>query len=291
MNHGNLGILHYGTFSADTYLRLPLDTLRPLSIGMGTILTGVHYPPPAGHVGQNDHGVTPDFMLTPIPYELWPRVIRARVRMKHEPGTLHEVSQILADQGFSIHHGEATRSAHRYCSWNLVVSADIPDEDLSYEESKCIYKPTRKWMKRIEKNLSESVEAVFLDSHNERLTRGAMAWPLNSLAYFHYLCETGVISEPFKLHCQDHGRLTSRPHDGFSKLVQYLRGADKSEDACVFAERWTLLMSICESPSFRKQSEVGLFMLGWIIGKQLLREKNAARMGFWQKSPTSFPQQ
>jgi len=151
MNDGNLGLLHCGDVERlQPHFRLPLDTLRPLTITTGSTLDGVYYPP---HRVYDQVNIKRDFMLTPIPFRFWPTVVRVRVRLRHVPGTIAAVSECLPKLDVSILHGHSTRSGYRYCTWNMIVAVPEEVDDDDFNSGDTIYRPTAKWVTTIKRAL------------------------------------------------------------------------------------------------------------------------------------------
>jgi hypothetical protein len=135
MTHGNLGLMTLD------WLWLPGDILQALSIVDDTTVTAFYYPTPNDdeHVKceprydekHPERARQADIMLTPIPREMWKNVGRFVIRLLHEPGSLHQIAEFLADEDVSILNAECTRSGHRYATWNMLAWIEDPSKLLA----------------------------------------------------------------------------------------------------------------------------------------------------------------
>lgn len=183
MNHGNVGYL-----GSDYDLELPRDVLRPISAANGSELVGVFYPPNKNHPPADGAMAVPyDLMLTPIPYVCWPRVARFTIRVKHKPGCYLRLSDIIDQRGGSIMHAEASRSAHRYDTWNLTLA--FPDVDLvesAFDPENGWYKGTLMATEQLADAIANECEdIIFADATEAARKQGITYFVDTPLTYFY----------------------------------------------------------------------------------------------------------
>lgn len=219
MNHGAIGL-----FEESIGLWLPEDVLRPISIGDGTKVYGLYYPKWESY----PESVQPlhDFMLTPVPPNLWCSLGRFTIRIQHESHKLEKISSVIREHNASILCGECSRSGHRYATYTLIICFE--DRICSYDDD------TNKYRK--EGNLNESdiphliteqtdvirekcdllanklknkcSDALFCDKVDPELLEPIEKQPLTALPYFYYTSiarrihsekRMGFIHKPFQL--------------------------------------------------------------------------------------------
>ena len=107
-----------------------------------------------------------DFVLSPIPFDLWPRTARLTVRTKHRPGAFRRVTEFLKQSNVTILVSEGSRSAHRYDTWTMIVAlerrviknASSPNSDIGkYSVNQKGYGGAAKKFQNLEKKLHESL--------------------------------------------------------------------------------------------------------------------------------------
>ena len=127
-------------------------------------------------------------MLSPIPYDLWPKVVRYEIRLWHEPGTIERVTATLANKGVSVLLAEIVRSGFRYDTWSLTVSFEFLGDARGWEylEDSGIYRNVRDSLERIEEEIYEKCkDALFVDPHTIDLKVPLQIIPQVALSYFH----------------------------------------------------------------------------------------------------------
>jgi hypothetical protein len=223
MNHGGLGCLERGR------LFLPSDLLKPLSITHRTRLFGMYYPSKYPHTT-----IQHDFMITPIPHRLWPKIGRYIIRVQHDPGTIQLVSQCLAANNVSILLAEVTRSGHRYDTWNLTVSFDFlpANDDLEFLPKETVYKETRDQINKIKKvMLTECGEALFRDKRDQHLKDPIHEIPHTALSYFYHQSKERTklnsdeawLFKPFNLIYNEYlGAIHSGDEEEFDAILEYI---------------------------------------------------------------------
>lgn len=236
MNHGGIGYLDKHR------LVLPVDLLRPLSIGDGSRVVGLYYPPPR-RTGLY-RGVTQphDFMLSPVPSRYWPVTGRLLVRLRHRPGALDKVASWLERQEVTIITAECCRSGYRYASWNLTIALDnLLSQPNPYVENRSEHEATQQRVEDIRRKLESKfsgTQVLFRDSNDPGLAAAVEAVPARAHSYFHQVRETrrsDPLLSPFTLHCT-HSSL--RSEDGrLGKLLSHLEGSfGRVAPTCVLAE-------------------------------------------------------
>ena len=88
MNHFGIGKL-----DESRRIHLPIDILHPINIVPDVAVWGMYYPKSLASAGDGERCL--DFVLSPIPFDLWPRTARLTVRTKHRPGAFRRVTEFL----------------------------------------------------------------------------------------------------------------------------------------------------------------------------------------------------
>jgi hypothetical protein len=107
-------------------IRLTEDLLRPLSASSGTTLYGIHNPYDGKDelldIDKYSHSkAIHDFVITTVPFELWPSCIAGRLDIKHEKGVLQKVLTAFKRYGLNILHLRCTRSGHHYTTVSFIA--------------------------------------------------------------------------------------------------------------------------------------------------------------------------
>ena len=245
MHHGGLGHLDNGK------LYLPSDLLKPLSISRESVLFGLYYPPPANVVGYEHVKLKHDFMLTPVPPRLWPKIGRLVIRLKHQPNMTHAISKFLADREVTILLTESSRSGHRYATWNLTVSFDyLKEEELNFDSKGSIYKETyAELLKLQEQILDHCSDYLFSDSNDYHMKNSVTIVPDTTLSYFNQFVNPSNSQEwyyqVFKLACNDEGVIESTQGELFDAILEHISTPENMTlPKCVFANMNTNDMNI-----------------------------------------------
>ena len=225
MNHGNLGLIEHNLATREVKLLLPSDMLRILSIENKSRVDGIYYPRSNdGNQGSSLQSVSKsDFVFAPIPFRLWPKAGRIRIRLTQEVSLcIADLSEFLAQNEVSIVHSEYTRSGHYLATWNLVVILDtkIPVSDNDFDVKTSSFEVTTKKLHEIKSKIQEKYKNFLLkDKSDFQLQRIIQVWPLTTLAYFYNYARRMIESrddpwlyEHFSLACQN-GDLVSRQED------------------------------------------------------------------------------
>ncbi|MFT5328131.1 MAG: hypothetical protein ACI8P0_006040 [Planctomycetaceae bacterium] len=167
MNHFGIGKL-----DESRRIHLPIDLLRPINIVPDVAVWGMYYPKSLAstddgerHLESDDRERRLDFVLSPIPFELWPRTARLTVRTKHRPGAFRRVTEFLKKSNVTILVSEGSRSAHRYDTWTMIVALErsstkklsSPNSDIGdYSVKKKGYGVAAKKFQALQKKLHEA---------------------------------------------------------------------------------------------------------------------------------------
>lgn len=227
---------HWGVGRIDSrcQITIPEYVLRPISINVGAMVWGMFYP-----VSQTDDGYKKnaelDFVFSPIPYEIWPKTARCTVRVHHVPGAFNQVTEALLKCNASIIISDASRSAHSYDTWRLIISCDnidVSGDGYICEERQ--YQGMVKELEHIERVIeAECEDVLFIDPCDTTKADPVVCAPHNAMAYFYAISKNrkliknaGVFEEwaicnPFKMIRQKDGSL--EPADGkFSAILENL---------------------------------------------------------------------
>jgi len=148
---------------------------------------GIHHPPRPEDGTSNTAPVAFDFMLSVIPPEDWARCARFTIRLKHEHSSVAEVANTISASGADLVHTEATRSAHRYGTWNFtVVFRDIDISKCHLNKSRSYYKQVNAAAKVLKKTIKEECkEVLFRDLKERKLKKPVFLHVNSALTYFH----------------------------------------------------------------------------------------------------------
>lgn len=95
-------------------IKLPHDVLRPLSIRYNSFLWGIYYPKGQEHDSIPESNLTEsakhDFMITPVPPELWKVSARIILKLNRGKGTMGKIADFFArkDIRVSIIHAKSS---------------------------------------------------------------------------------------------------------------------------------------------------------------------------------------
>ena len=153
-----------------------------LQIYNGSIWYCVYHPRPKNE--QHFDRIKYHFMLTPIPYKIWPRTARFVIRLKHKRHSLdnildghtrgiQEISDFLSQLGVAIVYSFSNRSAHRYSTWDMHVCFDkIFSEQLNYLELINLYEKDKMafyaFLRNKEKNLKSLTNDDLKNSYDNK---------------------------------------------------------------------------------------------------------------------------
>ncbi len=62
----------------------------------------------------------PHLIVSPFHPETWPALFRIRLRLDHEPGTMHRFAEILKQQEFNILAQNSAQTGHHHVTHNLI---------------------------------------------------------------------------------------------------------------------------------------------------------------------------
>lgn len=126
MNYGSIAYINDGKLFIPEYL------LRPFNIDNNTSLTILSYSTPtkdeqnkmelSKRLGYKN--ISPklhDIIITPIPYRLWPFLIRAKIYLQNRPGAIASISNYFAAKGMNILSADCHRGGFRYMVYNCVL--------------------------------------------------------------------------------------------------------------------------------------------------------------------------
>lgn len=184
MNHGGIGILKHSKGTKGLRITFAADILQTLSIEDNSKMSGVFYP--GRKETQKSKKTTLDFILSPIPFRLWTKVGRIRVRLLSSDNSIETFSNFLSEQKVSILHSEYSRSGYRFGTWNFVITFDIDVSNDSFDKSKTAYTPTLKSLYDLkDKILKKMNHLLFHDDDDIRFKDSLEIWPITPLAYFY----------------------------------------------------------------------------------------------------------
>lgn len=234
MIHGGLGYIRNGR------LFVSYELLRPLSIGHQTRLFGIYYPSK-----YEACTVKHDFVLSPIPHRLWPRIGRYIIRIKHDTTAIKEISNLLSKRNISILFSDAIRSGYRFDTWNLTVAFESLGEGntLQYEANASIYKETLEKIREAKSLIeSEFADLLFKDEKDIQLKESVIDIPHTALPYFHqeFLSHEKEIAQdswhykPFSVeYDENEGAIISDSEQMFSAIIGSIFRTISTENECL----------------------------------------------------------
>lgn len=143
------------------------NVLEGLQVYNGAVLSGVYHP--RSKKSDSVDRIKYHFMLSPIPYHLWPKTARFKIRLKQqETGGqttgMRAISDFLQKRNVSIVYSFSSRSAHRYSTWDIHVVFD----NISIGDLKDDYDPTNSYYKTIWES-SEAIKAEMQSAYQDFL--------------------------------------------------------------------------------------------------------------------------
>lgn len=202
--------------------QLHRNILESLSVFDDAILFGIYYPTSKESADNKDEEIFhPDFMFTPIPYDLWPKTARLIIRVKKQAEAIRRISSLLKKYHITILNSVSNRSAHRYSTWDIHIGF----EDLQMEgpEVQRIYQ-NDKWedtnaeqkqafgfkkdsneysitanklgeivnlINNLDKDVIEEKDKLLFNDKNEKMIEKAVVPRVNTaLHYFYYNAES-----------------------------------------------------------------------------------------------------
>lgn len=215
MNHGNLGVIAHNSEMKTLKLVLPVDLLRSLSIYERNIVEGVFYPGTLDRLDSNSiFGESEaDFVLSPMPFSMWPRVGRVRIYLPHDSSTsITHFSSLLAKEKASIVHSEYSRSGHHFATWNLVIVFDIEINKSDFDKEMGAYREVVNRLNHLREKLSLFCEegGAYSGRHFLYPKAAVLVEPLRALAYYSHIADVASykyedtwIFKHFSLECEN----------------------------------------------------------------------------------------
>ncbi len=192
------------------------NLIEGLQIFNGSLLYGVYHPRPKKSASDR---IKYHFMLSPIPYQVWPRTARFIFRLRHETNEegipidgqtegIQLISDFLHKQNVAIIYSFSNRSAHRYSTWDIhVCFDDIKNEDLinDYDDTKSCYSSVFNRANVIAELIRKKFSLLlFTDEEDIDLTKALVTRVNTSCHYFYYESEKFQIDFPEKKRAYEH---------------------------------------------------------------------------------------
>lgn len=172
------------------------NLIEGLQIFNGSLLYGVYHPRAKNSISDR---IKYHFMITPIPYQLWPRSARYILRLKHEVlevGTsdgqtdgIQQISDFLHMNDVAIIYSFSNRSAHRYSTWDIHVCFDnIKNEDLvgDYDTTMSYYRKVFKQANEIAEKIRTKFASLLFSDDEDIDLRKAIVIRVNTACHFFY---------------------------------------------------------------------------------------------------------
>lgn len=173
------------------------NLMEGLQIYNGSILSGVYHPR-SKHSDATDR-IKYHFMLSPVPYNVWPRTARFILRLKHTDGIdgqttgIQDISQFLQGRGVAIIFSFSNRSAHRYSTWDFHVCFDnVTNQDLAgdYDDKRSCYGKVLTLASELKGAIEDKFgDILFSDDLDLDLTKSIVMRVNTALHYFYHKSE------------------------------------------------------------------------------------------------------
>lgn len=171
-------------------MRFPNHIFESFSIVEDSILFGIFYPrsleePIDSPVSYHD------FMITTVPYELWPYTGRLIIRVKQQSKALHEIGAFLSEKKVNINYSSTIRSGHRYSTIDIHVNFDdLDSETTDFNETNHYYERTNEKLENLSKELNEKLTNILFSDPNDKDLKQSIYHRINTgLHYFHWVSQ------------------------------------------------------------------------------------------------------
>jgi len=233
LNHAGIGKIN-----KDCNVYLPVDLISPLSIVDDVMIWGIFYPPTNKYDYDLRKKANYDFVLSPIPFDLWGKVGRLKIRLKNIPGAHEKITKQIYDTDGSILISEASRSAHSYDTWTIVITFDDLDK-ITYDEKNKIFIQTQIKFNELKENiLNNCNDVIYIDKNDQNMKEPLRITSYNALSYFYNIYENkpsnlAINNElawtyytPFCLSSKNNGVLSS--DNKFSSILNTINSYEKN---------------------------------------------------------------
>lgn len=165
------------------------NVIEGLSIYSGSILFGILYP--NSKEEELSKPYKNDFMLTPIPYEIWPRTGRIIIRLKKQSQGFSQISEEICLAGFTVLHSTSNRSAHRYSTWDIhIASENYHNDELTWDESVSYFLEIEDELKKLKKRIEDKFSSFLFSEDNDIDLSVSIKTRVNTaLQYFYNITE------------------------------------------------------------------------------------------------------
>ncbi|WP_153796814.1 toll/interleukin-1 receptor domain-containing protein [Foetidibacter luteolus] len=174
-------------------LQFHKNLLEGLQIYNGSLLFGVYHPR-SKYAEKNDR-IKYHFMLSPIPYHLWPKTARLIVRLKQvkdfgQTTGIRVISEYLLKQNISLIYSFSNRSAHRYSTWDVHIAFDefnLDDFKDDYNTENSCYNKVHHATNKLKTELKQKFDKYLFYDEDDIDLRNAVITRVNtSCHYFYY---------------------------------------------------------------------------------------------------------
>lgn len=166
MNYGSIAYLNEGKLFIPEYL------LRPLNIDNNTHLTLLSYTTPKPEeeeeylkkLGYDNLPIKHDIIITPIPFRLWPFLVRARVLLMERKGSIAAISKYFASKKLNILSADCHRAGFRYMVYSCILEcSDIRKKYYKQLRTSDSSKLDEKEWNKLLKEVKEKIEVIRKD--------------------------------------------------------------------------------------------------------------------------------
>jgi hypothetical protein len=138
MNTGELA------FFTNKNLQVPSHLIKPFHLGNNSIITGLYFPPTRKHDKAGIITGNRDFIFSPIPFRLWPKLINIQVKLKEESGTLAKLTEYLRDLSINIIQINCYRATYSFYIANIIGEFENLEDEMNNEENRIFSEITSK---------------------------------------------------------------------------------------------------------------------------------------------------
>ncbi len=174
------------------------NLLEGLQIYNGSLLFGVYHPR-SKYATEGDQ-IRYHFMISPIPYHVWPRTARYTLLLKQDDAVdgqtvgIQMISKYLHDNGVAIIYSFSNRSAHRYSTWDIHVCFDkIHGKDLlnvdlrdDYDESQSCYRKVLSLAIHFESQLKDQFSDILFSDDDDIDLKSCITRRVNTACHYFY---------------------------------------------------------------------------------------------------------
>ncbi|MFT3822539.1 MAG: toll/interleukin-1 receptor domain-containing protein [Chitinophagaceae bacterium] len=201
-------------------LQFHKNVLEGLQIYNGSLLFGVYHPR-SKYADRNDR-IKYHFMISPIPYQLWPKTSRLLIRLRQSESFgqttgIEVISEYLYKQNVSIIYSFSNRSAHRYSTWDVHIAFDdysLDDLKDDYSTSESCYLKILEATKQLEEDIKEKYDKYLFYDNDDLGLRNPVISRINTACHYFYYDTERLLAEENEYNKRIYRPFTLRYNNG-----------------------------------------------------------------------------